>query len=467
MSTQINVTVGSGGLSDKARQLQTAARQAQLEKERQQRIETQGQEQRAANLAAAGRAPDGSPLFGPGFKQPEVERRPAASRSGSLGILLIPSSNYTEYGGTLSGLRGTSRNAKPPIFSRYSVPTEQSTPVEYGEGTFLLSGGPSGSNALELKPTIVYGPPPPIGMYLDLTDNQLYEYYSQAYQGPTSTVEQTQLVYASISDQYDTVLEWQSLNAFNQPPPPPPYKILNLNGQFVVPNAKTSYNKLQDFTHEFLVRNPIIGQDNPTSLVRQVDQSLNRSASYQFRAAGVRINFLARQDNPVVSRSGISNSGSLIDGQNITVRWVTVSSNFFYQISIVAESLARSTSPTSAFGISFGQPFGPNPPEFLSFLQQDWTHVAVCRKLQEEGYRWYIYINGIDVTLGDGFIIEQPGWVNTYGTQPPSALLNMSSLLANPLAGPPMKPAFHGYRFTPKALYANSFTPPSSITSFA
>ncbi len=92
MSTQINVTVGSGGLSDKARQLQTAARQAQLEKERQQRIEAQGQEQRTANLAAAGRAPDGSPLYGPGFKQPEVERRPAASRSGqglNLGHLWV------------------------------------------------------------------------------------------------------------------------------------------------------------------------------------------------------------------------------------------------------------------------------------------------------------------------------------------------------------------------------------------
>jgi hypothetical protein len=82
MSTQINVTVGSGGLSDKARQLQTAARQAQLEKERQQRIEKEGQEQRTASLAAAGKAPDGSPLFGPDFRQPEVDRRPAATRSG-------------------------------------------------------------------------------------------------------------------------------------------------------------------------------------------------------------------------------------------------------------------------------------------------------------------------------------------------------------------------------------------------
>ena len=80
MSTQINVTVGSGGLSDKARQLQTAARQAQLEKERQQRIEAEGTEQRNAKLEAEGKAPDGSPLYNVPFNQPQIDRRPAANR---------------------------------------------------------------------------------------------------------------------------------------------------------------------------------------------------------------------------------------------------------------------------------------------------------------------------------------------------------------------------------------------------
>jgi len=127
VSTQINVTVDSGGLSDKARQLQTAARQAQLEKERQQRIEVQGQEQRTANLAAAGRAPDGTPLFGPGFRQPEIERRPAASRFGqglNLGHLWLFADNLntnfstgiTEIAGqfgrsrTSTGIRGALQN---------------------------------------------------------------------------------------------------------------------------------------------------------------------------------------------------------------------------------------------------------------------------------------------------------------------------------------------------------------------
>jgi hypothetical protein len=80
MSTQINVTVGSGGLPEKAKQQQQAARQAQLEKQRQQRIEAQGQQHRSAALAAEGRASDGSPLYGSSFKQPDIGRRPAANR---------------------------------------------------------------------------------------------------------------------------------------------------------------------------------------------------------------------------------------------------------------------------------------------------------------------------------------------------------------------------------------------------
>ena len=81
-STQINVTVGSGGLSDKAKQLQTAARQGQLEKERQQRVEAEGTEQRNSKLKAEGKAPDGSPLYSVPFNQPQIDRRPAANRQG-------------------------------------------------------------------------------------------------------------------------------------------------------------------------------------------------------------------------------------------------------------------------------------------------------------------------------------------------------------------------------------------------
>lgn len=86
MTTQINITVDSGGLTDRAKQQQQAARQAQLEKERQQRIEAQGQKQRDDALASQGRAPDGSSLSNTNSTTPKIERRPAAQRSDTFKV---------------------------------------------------------------------------------------------------------------------------------------------------------------------------------------------------------------------------------------------------------------------------------------------------------------------------------------------------------------------------------------------
>jgi hypothetical protein len=80
VSTQINVTVDSGGLGARVKQQQNAARQAQLERERTQRVEIEGRTQRDAKRAAEGRTPDGQPLYGTLSKTPEIDRRPAASR---------------------------------------------------------------------------------------------------------------------------------------------------------------------------------------------------------------------------------------------------------------------------------------------------------------------------------------------------------------------------------------------------
>ena len=111
MSTQVNITISDGGLVNKVKDLQAAARQAQLEKERQQRIETQGQQQRTANLAAAGRAPDGSPLYGARFEQPQIDRRPAANRFGGKGLLVAgKTAAYGETGlPALSSFGGSTR----------------------------------------------------------------------------------------------------------------------------------------------------------------------------------------------------------------------------------------------------------------------------------------------------------------------------------------------------------------------
>ena len=83
MSTQINVTVDSGGLRARAKQQQNAARQTQLERERTQRVKAESKTQRDAKLAAEGKAPDGSSLNSTTFEQPQIERRPAGTRRAS------------------------------------------------------------------------------------------------------------------------------------------------------------------------------------------------------------------------------------------------------------------------------------------------------------------------------------------------------------------------------------------------
>lgn len=81
MSTQINITVGSGNLSDRASQLQTAARQAQAEIERTARIEDEATSKRRQKLEAEGLNFDGTSFYASRVPEAEIDRRPAATRA--------------------------------------------------------------------------------------------------------------------------------------------------------------------------------------------------------------------------------------------------------------------------------------------------------------------------------------------------------------------------------------------------
>jgi hypothetical protein len=94
VSTQINVTVDSGGLAERAKQQQEAARQAQLEKERSLNLSAEALDQRVAAQAAKGLSIDGKPLYAADTKQPQIERRPAANRQSLIKI----SRFYARYG---------------------------------------------------------------------------------------------------------------------------------------------------------------------------------------------------------------------------------------------------------------------------------------------------------------------------------------------------------------------------------
>jgi len=80
VSTQINVTVDSGGLRARAKQQQNAARQTRLDKERNTRIEQQGAEQRTAQKAAAGQNPNGTSRSYPSFRPVAIAEEPSANR---------------------------------------------------------------------------------------------------------------------------------------------------------------------------------------------------------------------------------------------------------------------------------------------------------------------------------------------------------------------------------------------------
>ena len=89
MSTQINIVVDSGGLRDRVRQLQSAGRRGQQEKERTARIEAEATTKRNENLETQGLSPDGVSLYATGFSQADINRRPAANRIGGEGFFAI------------------------------------------------------------------------------------------------------------------------------------------------------------------------------------------------------------------------------------------------------------------------------------------------------------------------------------------------------------------------------------------
>lgn len=80
MSTNINITVGDNALLDAAKANQAANRQAQLEKEANQRLAAAATDARTEANAAAGKDADGNLLYGVPTAKPDIERRPAANR---------------------------------------------------------------------------------------------------------------------------------------------------------------------------------------------------------------------------------------------------------------------------------------------------------------------------------------------------------------------------------------------------
>jgi len=151
VSTQINVTVDSGGLRARAKQQQNAARQARLDKERTTRIEQQGAEQRTAQKAAAGQNPNGTSRSYPSFRPLAIAEEPSANRR-------LPTDQLVVY----------YLDAPPPRTSKQGVIVEDLYPAFSGGGTasyntVLFQGvraltAPSASNDLSFPFWLVDSP---------------------------------------------------------------------------------------------------------------------------------------------------------------------------------------------------------------------------------------------------------------------------------------------------------------------
>ncbi len=90
MSTNINISVGDNNLLNQARLQQNASRQAQLEREANKRLEVEATDARTKAQAAAGKDANGNPLTGTRIQVPQVDRRPAANRTGGEFFLMRP-----------------------------------------------------------------------------------------------------------------------------------------------------------------------------------------------------------------------------------------------------------------------------------------------------------------------------------------------------------------------------------------
>lgn len=109
MSTQINVTVDSGGLAERARQQQQAARAAQLEKERLANVEAQATTEQEAASTANGTTPSGESLYGVQNKKPTRKDEPAANSPSSILVVngvVLKYSNYRQLDYQVDGTNG-------------------------------------------------------------------------------------------------------------------------------------------------------------------------------------------------------------------------------------------------------------------------------------------------------------------------------------------------------------------------
>jgi hypothetical protein len=535
MSTRINVNIGDGGLLDRNAQQQAAARQANQQRASADKAAAEGQRQLEQERIRKGLDPltgERLPSAGSSSRIQRIDQDPAANRKDQaphvlLGPFASEAEDYVNYGGTLNGLISRAKGIAFPMFSRFIHPltTEYTPPTlevitAFGtllqkEGVITPNAGPGGAAALELDPPDYPVESEVVSGFVQYSDSELLCFASDPESGPVNIPRPSgfasvdeKLVYAAVTPRYDTVLDWQATTTSAVAPPNPPYNILTKDRTFIPATTKYTYSKIQNFTHEFFIRSPLVdylGARTGVSVIAATATAIGMG--YSINAAGLRLIFSFEESITPDNRTydaGICN----LNGQPITTTtnlWTTSNSiggipptapsglidlnrlnygpNFSVSISALSPVLQSTIFPNSNFQLSRnisanGIDITTNTTSaYLSLIQKDWSHIAICRKVIGQTAKWYIFINGIELvqtyTAITGAVdapyelTEKAEWQTTYGTQPASASLLMGSSSGRNASTTLLKPAISSYRFTPKALYTENFVPPSSVVSFA
>lgn len=141
MSTQINVTVDSGGLRRRDQQQRQALRLGKLESDNQRKVEARATDARTAELRKALLGTDGKPLYGTPPSTATRSEEPAAFRNGmsNPSFVLVPHRDYNA-DKTITGI------AKTAAYANVTYDYDSAYPD--GPLDYMVGVGPGGANAL-------------------------------------------------------------------------------------------------------------------------------------------------------------------------------------------------------------------------------------------------------------------------------------------------------------------------------
>jgi hypothetical protein len=354
-------------------------------------------------------------------------------------VLLVPNTGYENYGGTLTGVIGADRDGNPVRFTRFEP---QDTNIylwgrELAPGRFVVGGGPNGSNCIETQ---------------DNTGGFILTQY-------------TGLTFAIVDqNEYDTLyngLNYRVLVVGPQLDPGESFSTVDealtklwINNQIVVPTSEYKLGDIETHTFEYYLR---FGSDDFSDYNPEVTETITVFSLALRRFIQVTVSgFDRRRFDMDITFAGLWLS---IDCRPTGSG---VSSNFRiigrqYEVAedtdIVAPWLENVTSDFIDYFFASGEVLLPG---------RAWFHFATVRNFDGS---YSLFFDGNLICKN---IQPKESWDEVYGQDviTGDVLMGITSLTNSTVPGY-NHPAVHGIRFTPEALYSDTFTPPPSITDFA